>query len=299
MADTEKTNIVIRPGDALLKEDDTDFISKYVNPSPKCVCCNEPKLSLEINKSYLNGKSYSEIVAKYKEECLLKTGRTLNVALLSEHFTNHFNIKGVAIAEYNRKYGFSKLPAAEQSELKDIFSALVDDKVHDLELLDMAMREQVKRMKELEDLKTERIKEQRTANIDQLIMKQESIMHNLQSQLLSKLKLWQRSQFQNKQLEIMDRQLQFLDHKTASFLGLEAGIVLEPMLAKEAEKMYLKIVIENLIKRVKKALDASLSVSMQDKAQYLQELQRQFKGIEKEINDEFQSKIKDLKNIGK
>jgi hypothetical protein len=294
----ERMEIIIRPGDAVLKEDDTDIISKYINPNPKCLCCNEPKLALLINKAYLNGMSYTQIVTKYKEECLLKTGKILSVGLLSDHFTTHFNINGVAIAEYNRKYGLSNLQQSEQGELKDVFSALVNDKVHDLELLDLAMREQIKRMKELEDIKAERIKEGKTNNIDQIIMKQEVIMNNLQSQLLSKLKLWQRSQIQSKQLEIMDRQLQFLDHKTANFLGLDPNITLEPMLAKEAERLYLKIVIENLIKRVKKALD-SLVISTQDKGQYLKELQRQFNGIEKEIDLEFQDKIKNLKNIGK
>ena len=294
----KKKKVDIRPADSLTRDDRENLVSDYITPDPKCVCCNIPVLSLRINRAYLDGKNYTTIIEEFKEEVRKEIGRYLSFKDLSTHFSKHFNHKGVAIAEYNRKYGMNQLVPLEQREMKDIFCALVTTGINDLETLDLAMKEQVKRLKELEDLKKERIKEKRTYNLENIIMKQEAIMDNLQGKILEKLKIWQKAQFQSKQMEIMDRQMQFLDHKTADFLGLESGpIALEPGLAKEAEKVYLRIVIENLMKKIKIATDIALQVNQHEKAQYFKELNRQFKGVEKDIDVEFLEKLKDFKKI--
>ena len=293
----EKKKIKIFPGDSVLRDDSENLVSDYIVPDPDCVCCNIPVLSIKINRAYLDGKSYTAIIEEFGEEARA-LGKGLNHKNLSAHFTKHFNHKGVAIAEYNRKYGMNQLIPAERKEMKDIFCVLVNNRINDLETLDLAMKEQIKRLKELEDLKKERIQEKRTYNLENIIMKQEAIMDNLQGKVLEKLKIWQKAQFQSKQLEIMDRQMQFLDQKTADFLGLESGpIALEPGLAREAEKVYLRIVIENLMKKIKKATDIALTISQHEKAQYFKELNLQFKGVEKDIDTEFQEKLDNFKKV--
>jgi len=296
----EKIKMTIQPADALIQDDKDNIISKYIEPDPTCICCNTPGLAIRINKAYLDGLTYDEIAEKYGDEVEKKYDRKLTSGTLSNHFSSHFNFKGAAIAEYNRKHGLNKLPLAERKDMQTVFDALVGQRINDLELLDLAMKEQIKRMQELEDIKKQRIEQKRTHNIDQLIMKQEMIMNNLQMQILSKLKIWQKAQFQSKQMEVMDRQLQFLDHKTANFLGLEQGAyALEPGLAQEAEHMYLKVVIENLIKRVRSSLISTMNPDTSQTAQFFKELNREFRGIEKSIDSEFREKIRELKNINK
>lgn len=291
-----KMEMSIQPADALIEDDKDDIVSKYINPNPNCLCCNVPDISLKINQAYLNGKNYKTIIEEFSDEIKQKLGKKLDYKDLSDHFNSHFNHRGVAIAEYNRKYGMNQLVPTEQKQMRNIFTQLVGERINDLELLDLAMKEQIKRLKELEDLKQDRIEQKRTYQLDQLIMKQEAVTNNISTQLLSKLKIYQKAQFQSKQLEVMDKHLQFLDHKTASFLGLDSTVI-EPTLAKEAERMYLKVVIENLVKRIKTAMDIVFKFDAQEKAQYFKELNRQFKGIENIINVEFQERLQNLKNI--
>jgi hypothetical protein len=292
----EENKIEARPIDTLLEEDKDAFVSKYIQPQASCVCCNLPNVAIKINKSYLAGSSYKQIVEEFSEEVLLITGKKLELSTVSEHFTKHFECTGAAIAEFNRKMGFSNLPAVEQKEMKDIFSVLAQRRVNDLELLELSMKEQIKRLQELETIKNDRIKEGRTFNLENLIMKQEMIMNNLQMNVISKLKMWSKAMLQSKQAEFLDRQLQFLDPKTADFLGLKTESV-NPALFKEAEKLYLRTVIESLVKRIKTSVDSALSIDQHEKAQFYKEFQKELVGIEEEINKTFESRIKDLKEV--
>ena len=296
MNDVECKKIVPRPIDTLLEEDKESLVSKYINPQMNCVCCNLPGISIKINKSYLIGKSYKQIVEEFSGEILTITGKKLELIEVSENFTKHFDFTGAAIAEFNRKMGMSHLPAIEQTEMKDIFSVLTERRVNDLELLEFSMKEQIKRLEELEQIKKTRIEEKRTFNLENLIMKQEMIMNNLQMNIISKLKMWSKAMLQSKQAEFLDRQLQFLDPKTADFLGLKIDAI-TPALFKEAETLYLKTVIESLIKRIKTCVDCSLSIDMHEKAQFYKEFQKQLMGIEQEINTTYEVRIKELKEI--
>jgi hypothetical protein len=291
-----RKNIEVHPIDTLIQEDETDVISKYIQPHSNCVCCNLPEIAIKINKAYLAGSSYKQIVQEFSEQVFAATGKNLELSNVSEHFSKHFECTGAAIAEFNRKMGFSNLPAVEQNEMKDIFSVLTQRRVNDLEILEFSMKEQVKRLQELEKIKNDRINEGRTFNLENLIMKQEMIMNNLQMNLISKLKMWSKAMLQSKQAEYLDRQLQFLDPKTADFLGLKADSI-NPALYKEAERLYLKIVIESLVKRIKSSVDVSLSIDQHEKAQFYKEFQRELVGIEDDINKTFEERLKALKEV--
>jgi len=288
--------MVIRPADAVEVDDNQDLVAKYIEPDTNCLCCNIPKVSLKINMAYLEGNTYQDIIDKYGDEITQITGNKLDKRLLSLHFTKHFNFKGAAIAEYNRKHNMNQLVATEQKQMSNVFDALTQGRINDLELLDLAMREQIKRMQELEDLKKERIEKGQTYNLQDLIMKQESIMNNMQTQILSKLKIWQKSQFQTKQMEVMDRQLQFLDQKTANFLGVNIQDM-EPTMAKEAEKLYLSAVIANMIKPIKETVNKIFAPDPSKTAQFFKELKNRFKGINFSIDEDYKKKIDILKQI--
>jgi hypothetical protein len=292
----ESKQIIANPIDTLIEEDKDSVISKYINPRANCVCCNLPTIATKINKAYLSGSSYKQIIEEFSEEVNIACGKKLELFQVSEHFSKHFDCTGAAIAEFNRKMGLNKLPAIEQKEMKDIFSVLTQRRINDLELLELSMKEQIKRLQELETIKNDRIKEGRTFNLENLIMKQEMIMNNLQMNVIGKLKMWSKAMLQNKQAEFLDRQLQFLDTKTADFLGLQSEAV-NPALFKEAEKLYLKTVIESVIKRIKSSVDCALSIDQHEKAQFYKEFQRELSGIEEEINKTFEARVRELKEI--
>lgn len=293
---SQDKQLEVRPIDTLIEEDKDFFISKYIQPHPECPCCNLPSTAIKINKAYLAGSTYKQIVEEFTEEVLLSTGKSLELSVVSEHFSKHFECTGAAIAEFNRKMGFSNLPAVEQKDMKDIFSVLTQRKVNDLELLELSMMQQIKRLQELDEIKNDRIKEGRTFNLENLIMKQETIMNNLQMNVISKLKMWSKAMLQSKQAEFLDRQLQFLDPKTADFLGLQADAI-NPAVYKEAERLYLRTVIESLIKRIKSSVDISLSIDQHEKAQFYKEFQKELVGIEEDINKSFEAKMKELKEV--
>lgn len=296
MSELENKQIVTFPIDTLIEDDKDSVISKYINPKMNCVCCNLPSISIKINKSYLSGSTYKQIIEEFSEEVYVQTGKKLELSQVSEHFSKHFDCTGAAIAEFNRKMGLSSLPAAEQKQMTDIFSVLTKRRIDDLELLELSMKEQVKRLQELESIKNDRIAEGRTHNLENLIMKQEMIMNNLQINIISKLKMWSKAILQNKQAEFLDRQLQFLDTKTADLLGVKVDTI-SPTVYKEAEKLYLRTVIESLVKRIKSSVESSLDIDQHEKAQFYKEFQKELSGIEEEINNVFGEKLKDLKDV--
>jgi hypothetical protein len=298
MDDNEKLEIVIRTPDTLEHEDKDELIAKYITPHAKCVCCNLPRYSLLINEAYLNGFTYEKIVEQYGQQVFDKTGQKLEKGVLAEHFNNHFNFKGAAIAEYNRRRGMSLLPVQEKAKMRGIFDTLVDENINDLEVLQLTMREQVKGLKELEEIKMQRISEKRVFNLDSLIMKQHAIRNDIINGVLSKLKFWQKTLVDAKVTEQRERFLDFLDKKTADFLGIEtATLTSDPKLTKEIERMYLTVVIDHLLKRVKDSMQQALSVNQQSMSQFLKEFKRQCIGIELEITNDFRERVKNIKNI--
>lgn len=292
----KKQNIESHPIDTLLEEDHDEIISKYIRPKSNCPCCNLPGIAIKINKAYLSGYTYKKIVEEFSGEVLLAIGKKLELSDVYEHFSKHFECSGAAIAEFNRKIGFNNLPLVEQKEMKDIFSVLANKRVNDLELLELSMKEQIKRLQELEKIKEDRIKEGRTFNLENLIMKQETVMNNLQANVISKLKMWSKAMLQSKQAEFLDHKLKFLDEKTADFLGLKSEAI-NPVLYKEVERLYLRIVIESVVKRIKSSVDVALSIDQHEKAHFYKEFQKELNGIEDEINKTFESKLKDLKEV--
>lgn len=293
MADNDnKMRMIVRSIDAAIEDDDNEIVSKYIQPMEGCACCNIPGTSIKINEAYLGGFSYSKIIDMYGEEVERKTGYRLTSAIISEHFAKHFDSTGAAIAEYNRLKGQSLVPVEEQKKMVTIFDAIVKERINDIELLDLSMKEQIKRLQELENIKAERITNNRVGDLEHLIMKQEVIANNLQTQIIQKLKIWQKAQFQNKQMELMESHMQFLDSKTAAFLGIENGKMNKEM-SIEIEKIYLMVVVENIVKVMSQVLDTVLQVDGNQKAQYFKEFNRNCKGIEKKINDEFKSKVRE------
>ena len=297
LEDDDKMPISINPINTLDEEDNTEIISKYIDPSVGCIACNTPKFAIKINEAYLNGHSYKQIVDKFKEKVPEDLKSRLNVKNLGEHFSKHFKNEGAAIAVYNRKMGLSRLSDDEKKELVDIFETRVNNKVNDIELLDLTRKQQIQNLYELEELKKDRMAQGRSYNIENLIMKQEQLITNLQTFLLEKLKIIQKAQFQSKQMQLMDRDLGFLDHKTADFLGVDINkISNNPVLAKQASNIYLRVVISQLIRRLKDSMDV-LTMDGQKKSEFLKEFQRQLQGIEADIDKEFKKKVNDIKEV--
>jgi len=292
----EDRRIVLQPIGSARDEDKERVVSKYIQPHIGCSCCNLPEIAIQINRSYLSGRTYKHIIEDFADKVEEATGKKLELADVSEHFSKHFDFTGAAIAEFNRKSGMSHLPVSEQKEMKDIFSILTQNRVNDLELLEFSMKEQVKRLQELEEIKKTRIEEGRTFNLENLIMKQEVIMNNLQMNVISKLKMWSKAMLQSKQAEYLEKQLQFLDPKTADFLGLRIDSI-SPAIFKEAEQLYLKTVIECTIKRIKISVESALKIDTHMKTQFYREFQKQLVGIENEIDSIYQTRVKELKEV--
>ena len=122
------------------------------------------------------------------------------------------------------------------------------------------------------------------------------VVNNLQANIISKLKTWSKALLQTKQAEYLDRQLQFLDPETANLLGMDEKTI-HPSLFKEAEKLYLKTVIECVVKRIKNSVDTSLQIDIHQKTHFYKEFQRQLTGLEEEINKIYETRVKELKNI--
>ena len=291
----DKKEIKIKPMDAVIEDDKEGIISKYINPDQNCPCCNLPGISVKINQAYLNGFKYKDIIDKYFDVVEKKYNRKIDIRTLSIHFTHHINHKAAAIAEFNRKHGMRDIPVEEKEEIKGIAKSLIIKELDDLELFQRTVEEDINLVIELDDIIKKRVKEGRDANVENTMMKKHQILTDLRLSFIEKAKVMQKALIQSKQMEVIDKQLQFLDFKTINLLGIGTQ-TLSPALYKESEKLYLKIVITHLMKRIERCFDR-LSLDQIQKTQYFRDLKNEFKGIEVDINNDFKSKIGNLKEI--
>jgi hypothetical protein len=179
----EKEEIEIRPIDIIDVEDKDGIISKYLNPIANCPCCNLPKISIEINKAYLNGFTYTKIVEKYNADVEVKLGRRLTISALSEHFSKHLNSKGAAVAEYNRSFGMVNLPESEKNEMKQIALALKDKRLDDLTLFQRTLEEEFKIIADIDELADQRMNESRKEEAINLRMKKHEILASIRESI--------------------------------------------------------------------------------------------------------------------
>ncbi len=292
--DDKKQKINMMVPTTMENEDSDDILFKYMTINSSCLCCNLPYFAVKINEAYLSGFGYDQILKQFGDKVFDKTGEKITLAMLTRHFNDHFNFKGAAVAEYNRKKGMNNLPVEQQRDMRDIFKVLVDERINDLELIELSMKQQIKRLQELEQIKQDRVDEDRLEGLEDLIMKQESVVHNLQTQILSKLKIQSQALLKSKELDQTEKFLKFLDPKTASFLGVES---MNPVISKQVENVYIRVVIEKVLEKIKAATDMALSLNQHQKMQYFKELERQWSGIQKEINEEYEVRIRNLKEV--
>ena len=279
-----------------IQEEDEHFLAKYIQPDNHCICCNMPKYAVAINKAYLSGMDFKDIINRYKDEIFDKYGKKLTVTVLKTHFDKHFNAQAIAVHEYNAKYGeMPLLVPSERKEMKSIFSTLVSERINDIELLDAAMKECLKKLKELQEIKEIELESGQTSGLKSLIMSEERILNNLQNNILTKLKIFVHAKYQSKQMELNDRHLDFLDPIMATVLESNGMGMIEPKMAKEAEHVYLKLVITKIIKLVRDSMNKTLRVTQQEKTNFFKDLQRSFIGIQEVIEKDFKDSLKEMR----
>lgn len=272
------------------KKTDTELISDYLKPNPRCILCNTPIWALKINKSYLDGFSYNQMINKFSPKFEERTGRTLNKSLLHRHFKSHFDARAAAIAEYNKRKDNSEQNINPTTAQRDIFKLAANKYLDELEMFDATAKELIAKYQELEVLIEEKRSAGKSFGIDELILKQASILNSLNKQAISKFKALSRVDLESKQGQFLS-QLGFIGSKAIS--GLSLGGQQQLISPQETEEIYLGVVIKQILARLEDPLKSTFGHLTKDqKSLFYRELKKSIEGIQDGITADFDRQIK-------
>jgi hypothetical protein len=269
------------------KKTETEVIDDYLKPNSRCILCTTPIWSVRLNRAFLDGETYKEIIEKLSSKFEERTGRTLNKSLLHRHFTSHFDARAAAISQYNKRRrtdGPSYVsPTVRQ---RDIFKLTTQKYLDELELFDTTAKEMITKYKELEDIIEEKRNNGKSFGIDDLILKQAQILNVLNKQSISKFKALSKVDLESKQGQFLS-QLNFINGKAGPN---DKKSLVSP---KETEEIYLGVVIKQVLARLDDPLKSvAPDISVDQKALFYRELKKSIEGIQDGINADFERQLK-------
>lgn len=273
--------------EVVTKKTDNELVNDYLHANSRCILCTTPIWSLKVNKAYLDGKSYSEIINEFSQKIEERTGRSLNKSLLHRHFKSHFDARAAAISEYNKKRQDSIKSSPTSSSNKDIFKLLTNKYLDELEIFDATAKELIIKYNELEGLIDTKKEKNVTAGIDELILKQAQILNVLNKQAISKFKALSRANLEGKQSQFLS-QLSFIGAKAITGSGTNQRLD-----ARETEDIYLQVVVKQMLARLEDPLKAAFGTITNDqRLLFFRELKKSLTGVQEGITADFERQIK-------
>jgi hypothetical protein len=274
----------------LEKKTENELICDYLKPNQRCILCSTPIWSLKLNKAYLDGRSYSEMIAEFSDKFEERTGRSLNKSLMHRHFRSHFDARAAAISEYNKRRDTSNAntinPTTNQ---RNIFNLATQKFLDELEIFDATAKELITKYKELESLIEDKRNSGKRFGIDELIMKQAQILNSLNKQAISKFKALSKVDLESKQGQLLT-QLSFIGHKA---IGGVSQVNKQMIPANDVEKIYLGVVIRQMLARLEEPLKKTFGIVPTDqKTLFYRELKKSIEGIQDAISLDFDKQIK-------
>jgi hypothetical protein len=220
-----------------------------------------------------------------------RVNRALSVSLLHRHFRSHFDARGAAIAEYNRRK-INKNTIAPTTGQRDIFKLASKKYIDELEMYDTTAKELINKYREIEDIIENKRENGKTFGIDDLILKQAQMLALLNKQAISKFKALSRVDLESKQGQLLS-QLNFIGNKAlAGIAQVDQKVLLSP---KEMEEVYLGVVIKQILARMDDPLKILVNNIAKDQKQlFYRELKKSIEGIQEGINADFEKQIKTL-----
>jgi len=275
------------------KKTETEIVNEYHKPNPRCILCNTPIWSLKVNKAYLDGFSYNQIINKFSSKFEERSGRTLNKSLLHRHFKSHFDARAAAIAEYNKRKENNTTTINPTTAQRDIFKLATNKYLDELEMFDVTAKEMIAKYQELEQLIEEKKSAGKSFGVDELILKQATILNSLNKQAISKFKALSRVDLESKQGQFLT-QLSFIGNKAVSGLsqigGKQQALLISPQ---QTEEIYLGVVIKQILARLEEPLKSTFGQLTKDqKALFYRELKKSMEGIQDGITVDFDRQIK-------
>lgn len=272
------------------KKSDNEIINDYLKPNQRCVLCTTPMWSLKLNKAYLDGKTYAQMITEFSDKFEERTSRSLNKSLLHRHFKSHFDARAAAIAEYNKRQIANPNTISPSGNQRDLFQLATQKFLDELEIFDATAKELITKYKELESLIDDKRAAGKTFGIDELIMKQAQILNALNKQAISKFKALSKVDLENKQGQFLS-QLSFIGNKAVG--GLSQVNNKQRIPADELEKIYLSIVIKQILARLEDPLKRTFGLMPVDqKTLFYRELKKSIEGIQDAISIDFNKQIK-------
>jgi len=273
--------------DELEKKTEVEVINEYLRPNSRCILCTTPIWSLKLNKAYLDGCSYNEMIDKFSTKFEERTSRSLNKSLLHRHFKSHFDARAAAIAEYNKRREITGTVSPSIAQ-KDLFKLTTQKYLDELEMFDATAKEMIIKYQELETMVEEKRQNGKSFGIDELILKQAQILNSLNKQAISKFKALSRVDLESKQGQFLS-QLGFIGNKALTGLS-QVGQLLSPQ---ETEEIYLNVVIRQMLARLEGPLKTVFGVQSKDqKALFYRELKKSIEGIQEGITADFDRQLK-------
>lgn len=270
------------------RKNDNEIINDFLKPSARCILCTTPIWAVKLNKAFLDGESYSEMVEKFSSKFEERANRSLNKSLLSRHFKSHFDARAFAIAQYNKRRRNSTSDGLSPTTMqRDIFKLASQKYLDELEIFDTTAKELIIKYQELESLIEDKKNSGKSFGIDDLILKQAQILSVLSKQAISKFKALSKVDLESKQGQFLSK-LSFIGNKALSGAN-DKKLLVSPQ---DIEEIYLNVVIRQMLARLDDPLKTLMpTISVDQKALFYRELKKSIEGMQVAINTDFEKQL--------
>lgn len=267
------------------KKPDNELIEEYLKSSARCIMCSTPIWSVKLNKAYMDGATFAEMIERFSSKFEERTGRGLNKSSLHRHFKEHFDVRAAAIAQYNKNRNSSSVNPSNGQ--RDIFKIAVEKHVDELNLYDVSLKELINKYQEIDEIITSKRDLGKTFEIEDLILKATSILETINKQALSKFKALSKVDLESKQGQFLS-QLGWLSN---TMLPGSNRASLPKVETKDMETLYLSAVINQVVGRANEAVKSTFNATPDDQKVFMRELKKSMAGVADAIKIDFDNRI--------
>lgn len=274
--------------------DEQDQISRFLKPDSNCLLCSADNFSYAVNRDWLDGKVYREIVKKHGAEYgRISGGKKLCHSLLAVHFAQHMNVAGAAVSKWSKRLlkrtpSRAMVPTPDQENL---FSLLVDRHIDNHELAKLAIREILSSLKMMKDEIDAKQESGRVMDLVSTIEKYNKLLQGFASTI-------QRERDLESKLEIDASHIQ--SAKILDFVVLRnAGLIdsEDPKYSdfiRSAETLWINVAMAEIAERVGNAIK-KVDLDAAKRMTILKQVNASVKGLENAVQSKYEKEMQFLR----
>lgn len=270
-----------------------EMIPHLLKPNQECVFCSGSELALAVNRDWLDGKQYDEIISRHQGEYLQASGNPMTPTTLAIHFNKHMSAKGAAINKWTKSLAErtqpQTMPAVQDDDdnsmtlLKER-SRLGADKTY---LAELAVQEIISNLEAMKRDIAERRATGRTFDLANAMKEYGKLLQGTHSNLLKAAEVDSKLAVNESSIQSA-RVLEFAMMKSMNLMDRQHRNYDEFM--RSAERLWFTVAVKHIVARLDLAL-RSTDLAPPDRAEVLSQIKSSMQGLDVIVSEEYDREV--------